>query len=130
MRTLLVAVSVAGVLLSGCTASVSPQRSTLPPASPTVVCDQAQLEPSPSLTCAPAIAAAVSMLAPGHAPIVREEFHWGGLCPPGAPCVPPLGNEGIVILDFASGPAAFVYVNAGPGGAVVASSPAPYPSGY
>ena len=54
----------------------------------------------------------------------------GWLCPPGVPCAPPLGGAGIVILGFASGPSVFVYVSAGAGGGVVASSPAPYPSGY
>ena len=52
-------------------------------------------------------------------------------------CVPrgrrallPLGNAGIVIFDFASGPSMFVYVSAVAGGVTAASSPAPYPSGY
>jgi hypothetical protein len=88
-----------------------------------------QLQPAPSLACGPAIAAATAALAPGHAPIIREEFRWGGLCPPGAPCVPPLGSDGVVIFEFAGGPPQFVYVTAS-GGAVSASSPAPYPSGY
>ena len=102
--------------------------STVP--APEVVCDTSQLNPSPSLTCDSALAAALAELEPAHQAIVREEFRWGGLCPPGAPCVAPLGDQGIVIFDFASGPAVFVYVSANPGGVVVASSPAPYPSGY
>jgi hypothetical protein len=40
------------------------------------------------------------------------------------------GDAGIVIVDFANGPSVFVYVSAEAGGAVAASSPAPYPSGY
>jgi hypothetical protein len=77
-----------------------------------------------------ALVAALAVLAPSHPPIIREEFRWGGLCPPDAPCALPLGDQGIVIIDFASGSPLFVYVNAGAGGVVVASSPAPYPSGY
>jgi hypothetical protein len=75
-------------------------------------------------------AAALAALAPGHPPIIREEFRWGGLCPPGAPCAPPLGDAGIVIFDLTSGPSVFVYVSTGAGGVLAASSPAPYPSGY
>jgi hypothetical protein len=108
----------------------SASLSASPVASPDVVCDMSQLNPSPSLICSPAIAAAVAMLAPTHPPVAREEFRWGGLCPPGAPCVPSLGDQGIVIFSFASGPPSFVYVTAAPGGVVTASSPAPYPSGY
>jgi hypothetical protein len=104
--------------------------SASPVASPEVVCDTSQLNPSPSLTCSPAIAAAVAMLAPPHPPIVRAEFRWGGLCPPGAPCVAPRGDQGIVIIEVANGPPQFVYVSATAGGIVTASSPAPYPSGY
>jgi len=89
-----------------------------------------QFQPTPSLTCGPAVAAALAVLGPTHPPIIREEFRWGGLCPPGAPCAPPFGNAGIVIVDFASGPPVFVYVSAEAGGVVAASSPAPYPSGY
>jgi len=98
-------------------------------ASPAVVCDTAQFQPPPTLTCGPAIGVALAALAPFHPPISREEFRWGGLCPPGAPCVPPLGNSGIVIIDFASGPSMFVYVTS-TAGAITASAPAPYPSGY
>jgi hypothetical protein len=104
--------------------------SASPVASPEVVCDTWQLNPSPSLTCGPALAAALAMLAPTHPAIIREEFRWGGLCPPGAPCVPPVGDQGIVIFDFASGPPLFVYVSAGAGGVVAVGPPAPYPSGY
>jgi hypothetical protein len=120
--------------------TASAPSSASPVASPEVVCDKlatpaegalpSQPNPTPSLTCGTALAAALAMLGPAHPPIIREEFRWGGLCPPGAPCVPPLGDQGIVIIDFASGPAVFVYVSAAPGGAVAASSPAPYPSGY
>ena len=104
--------------------------SAAPLASPEVVCDTSQLNPAPSLACAPALAAAAAALPAGHPPIVREEFRWGGLCPPGAPCVAPLGDQGIVIFDFASEPSAFVYVSATAGGGVAVSSAAPYPSGY
>jgi hypothetical protein len=83
-----------------------------------------------SPACRPALVAALAVLAPAHLPIIREEFRWGGLCPPDAPCAPPLGDQGIVIIDFATGSPLFVSVNAGAGGVVVASSPAPYPSGY
>ncbi|MGO9178884.1 MAG: hypothetical protein ACLQHS_06395 [Candidatus Limnocylindrales bacterium] len=99
-------------------------------ASPVVVCDTASFQPTPSLTCGPALAAGLAVLAPMHPPIIREAFRWGGLCPPDAPCVPPLGDTGIVIVTFASGPAMFVYVQAAVGGVVSVSSPAPYPSGY
>lgn len=98
-----------------------------------MVCDAALFQPTPSLTCGPAITAALAALAaltPGHPPIVSEEFRWGGLCPPGAPCAPPAGGDGVVIFAFASGPSRFVYVSAGSSGTVSASSPAPYPSGY
>ena len=70
------------------------------------------------------------MLDPAHPPIIREEFRWGGPCPPGAPCAPPLGDAEIVIFDFASGFPVFVLVSAEAGGVVAASTPAPYPSGY
>lgn len=109
---------------------VSPSSSTTPFTSTDVVCDSSQFGPSPSLTCRPAIAAALAALVPSHPAITREEFRWGGLCPPGAPCVPPIGNQGIVIFSFASGPPLFVYVTATAAGIVTASSPAPYPSGY
>ena len=122
------------VVVVGCaptsSALSSPLSSPSAAASPEVVCDGSQFQPPPSLTCGPAIAAALGMLAPAHPPILREEFRWGGLCPPGAPCAPPLGDAGIVIVDFVSGPSVFVYVSAEAGGVVVASSPAPYPSGY
>jgi hypothetical protein len=101
-----------------------------PVPSPEVICDTSQLNPTPSLTCGPALAAALAIVAPTHPAIIGEEFRWGGLCPPGAPCVAPLGDQGIVIIDFAIGPPVFVYVSVAPGGVVVASSPAPYPSGY
>jgi len=130
---LLIAIALVAIVVAGCAGSSSvssppPSPSSL--ASPEVVCDGSQFQPLPSLTCGPAIAAALAVLAPGHPPIIREEFRWGGLCPPGAPCAPPLGNAGIVIVTFASGPSVFVYVSAGAGGVVTASSPAPYPSGY
>ena len=122
------------LVVAGCAAPLSAPSSPLPSpsavASPVVVCDGSQFQPPPSLTCGPAIAAALAVLAPGHPPIIREEFRWGGLCPPGAPCAPPLGNAGIVIFDFANGPSVFVYVSAEVGGVVAASTPAPYPSGY
>jgi hypothetical protein len=114
------------IVVSGASAP----SSASPVASPEVICDPSQLNPSPSLTCRPALVAALGVLAPAHPPIIREEFRWGGLCPPDAPCAPPLGDQGIVIFDFASGPPVFVYLSAGAGGVVVASSPAPYPSGY
>lgn len=122
--------------LSSSTVSAGPAKasSTTPPtpatASAEVVCDTSQFQPPPSLTCGPAITAAQAVLRPSHAPITRAEFRWGGLCPPGAPCAPPLGDAGIVIFDFAAGPPVFVYVSAGPDGVVAASPPAPYPSGY
>jgi hypothetical protein len=130
---LLIAVALVAIVGAGCAGSSSvssppPSPSSL--ASPEVVCDGSQFQPLPSLTCGPAIAAALRMLAPGHPAIIGEEFRWGGLCPPGAPCAPPLGNAGIVIVTFASGPSVFVYVSAGAGGVVTASSPARYPSGY
>jgi hypothetical protein len=133
MRRLVISVAMVGTVVAGCTSSTSvssPPPSPSALASPEVVCDTAQFQPPPSLTCGPAIAAALAVLAPGHPPIIREEFRWGGLCPPGAPCAPPLGNAGIVIFDFASGPSMFVYVSAVAGGVTAASSPAPYPSGY
>ena len=130
----MISLSTVAIVVAGCaptsSALSSPLSSPSAVASPEVVCDGSQFQPPPSLTCGPAIAAALAVLAPAHPPIIREEFRWGGLCPPGAPCAPPLGNAGIVIVDFASGPSAFVYVSAGAGGAVTASSPAPYPSGY
>ena len=122
------------VVVAGCaptsSALSSPLSSPSAVASPEVVCDGSQFQPPPSLTCGPAIAAALAVLAPAHPPIIREEFRWGSLCPPGAPCAPPLGDAGIVIVDFASGSSEFVYVSADAGGVVAASSPAPYPSGY
>ena len=130
----MISLAMVATVVAGCAASSSTPSSPLPSpsavASPEVVCDAVQFQPTPSLTCGPAITAALAVLAPGHPPIIREEFRWGGLCPPGAPCAPPLGGAGIVIFDFASGPSVFVYVNAEAGGVAAASSPAPYPSGY
>jgi len=129
-----ISVAMVGIVVVGCAASSSAPSSPLPApsavASPAVVCDGSQFQPPPSLTCGPAIAAALAALGPAHPPIIREEFRWGGLCPPGAPCAPPVGNAGIVIVDFAGGPLVFVYVSAGAGGVVAAGTPAPYPSGY
>jgi hypothetical protein len=134
MRRLVISLAMVAIVVVGCAASSSaPSSPPLSPsavASPEVVCDGAQFQPPPSLTCSPAIAAALAVLAPAHPPIIREEFRWGGLCPPGAPCAPPLGDAGIVIVDFMSGPPVFVYVNVEAGGVVAASTPAPYPSGY
>ena len=134
MRMLGISIALVAAVVAGCAATSSTPASSLPStlavASPEVVCDSAQFQPPPSLTCGPAIAAALAVLAPSHPLVTREEFRWGGLCPPGAPCAPPLGNAGIVIVGFASGPSVFVYVSAEAGGVVEASSPAPYPSGY
>ena len=130
----MISLSTVAIVVAGCaptsSALSSPLSSPSAAASPEVVCDGSQFQPPPSLTCGPALAAALAVLTPAHPPIIREEFRWGGLCPPGAPCAPPLDNAGIVIFDFAGGPSVFVYVSAEAGGAVVASSPAPYPSGY
>jgi hypothetical protein len=101
-------IAMVGIVVVGCTSSSSapslPVPSTSAVPSPEVVCDGSQFQPPPSLTCSPAISAAFAVLGPGHPPIIREEFRWGGLCPPGAPCAPPLGNAGIVIFNFASDP--------------------------
>jgi hypothetical protein len=129
MRRLWIALTAVAVALAGCVGAASP-ASPSAAASPTVICDTTQFQPTPSLTCGPALAAALAALTPAHPPIIHEQFRWGGLCPPGAPCAPPLGNAGIVIFDFASGPSVFVYVSVEAGGVVAASSPAPYPSGY
>jgi hypothetical protein len=130
--TLAVAGCAAGHPAAPSAGTVASPTSPAPSASataPMVTCDTAQLEPPASLACGPAIAVALAALAPGHLPILREEFRWGGLCPPGAPCVPPLGSDGVVIFDLAGGPPVFAYVTAS-GGVASASSPAPYPSGY
>ena len=130
----MISLSTVAIAVAGCaptsSALSSPLSSPSAAASPEIVCDGSQFQPPPSLTCGPALAVALAVLTPAHQPIIREEFRWGGLCPPGAPCAPPLGNAGIVIFDFAGGPSVFVYVSAEAGGVVVASSPAPYPSGY
>ena len=130
MRMLGISIALVAAVVAGCAAPSSAPSAL---ASPAVICDGSQFQPTPSLTCGPAIAAALAVLAvltPVHPPIIREEFRWGGLCPPGAPCAPPLGNAGIVIVGFASEPSVFVYVSAEAGGVVAASSPALYPSGY
>ena len=130
----MISLAMVAIVGAGCATSSSAGSSPSPApsaaASPEVVCDGSQFEPPPTLTCGPAIAAALAALASAHPPIIREEFRWGGLCPPGAPCAPPLGNAGIVIFDFAGGAPMFAYVNTGAGGVVAASTPAPYPSGY
>ena len=140
MKTLTVLAVAVAVMLAGCAQQPSPSALKTPSttavespaavASPEVDCDTAQFQPPPSLACGPAIAAALAALGAAHPTIIREEFRWGGLCPPGAPCAPPLGNAGIVIFDFAAGTSVFVYVNADAGAVVAASSPAPYPDGY
>jgi hypothetical protein len=133
MWRLLISLAMVAALVAAC-AATSGGPSASPPAPsalayPVVVCDTT-FQPTPSLTCGPAVAAALAALAPAHPPISREEFRWGGLCPPDAPCAPPLGDTGIVIVTFASGPAVFVYVQAAAGAVVPVSSPVPYPSGY
>jgi hypothetical protein len=134
MRRLVISLSTVAIAVAGCaptsSALSSPLSSPSAAASPEIVCDGSQFQPPPSLTCGPALAVALAVLTPAHPPIIREEFRWGGLCPPGAPCAPPLGNAGIVIFDFAGGPSVFVYVSAEAGGVVAAGPPAPYPSGY
>jgi hypothetical protein len=129
MRRFLISLVMVGTVVAGCAAPSSPPSHSAV-ASPEIVCDGSQIQPPPSLTCGPAVTAALAVLTPGHLPIKREEFRWGGLCPPGAPCAPPLGNGGVVIFDFAGGPSVFVSVSTEAGGVVAASSPAPYPSGY
>ena len=134
MRTTRIALLAVVLAVAGCgstpSASPSPTPSPTAVASPEVVCDSSQWQPPPTLTCPAAIAAAISALGPAHPPILRATFRWGGLCPPGAPCAPSTGDDGVVIFDLASGPPVFVYVNTATGGAAAASSPAPYPSGY
>jgi hypothetical protein len=134
MRRFAISIVLVATVVAGCAAASSPASSPPPSLSavpsPAVVCDGSQFQPPPSLTCGPAIAAALSILAPGHPPIIRKEFRWGGLCPPGARCPVSGGDAGIVIFDFASGPTVFVSVSAGAGGVMAAGSPAPYPSGY
>ncbi len=130
MRTFLVVATILAIACSGCSAAASAAPSSAPSAAVTTVCDPAQFAPPPTLACGPALAAAAAALPAEHAPIARQEFRWGGLCPPGAPCVPPTGDQGIVIFDFASGPPLVVYVTPGASGAVAVGSPAPYPSGY
>ena len=131
-REQLISLAIVAALVAACAAtSGGPSASSPAPsalASPAVVCDTTQFQPTPSLTCGPARRARRTR--PAHPPISREEFRYGGLCPPDAPCAPPLGDAGIVIVTFASGPAVFVYVQAAAGGVVTVSSPAPYPSGY
>ena len=130
MRTFLAVATVLAIACSGCSAAASTAPSAQPSAAVTTVCNDAQFAPPPTLTCAPALAAAAAALPAGHPPIARQEFRWGGLCPPGAPCVPPTGDQGIVIFTFASGPPLVVYVAAGASGAAAVGTPAPYPSGY
>ena len=130
MRSFLVVMTILAIACSGCASAASTAPSVLPSASAATVCDQAQFAPPPTLACAPAVVAAAAALPAGHAPITRQEFRWGGLCPPGSPCVPPSGDQGIVIFDFASGPPLVVYVTAAAGGASAVGTPAPYPSGY
>jgi hypothetical protein len=120
--------SVLTVIVAAC--GSSPAGAPSAPASPAIVCDTAQFQPPPPLTCGPAITKALAVLAGGHPPIVAEEFRWGGLCPPGAPCVPPMSDAAIVIIDFSSGPPAYVQVTSNSAGVVTATAPAPYPSGY
>jgi hypothetical protein len=130
MRAFAILLALVAGVVAGCAAlpSTPPSPTVVP--SPELICDSSQFQPAPTLTCGPAIHAAEAVLASTRPSILREEFRWGGLCPPGAPCAPPTGNSGVVIFDFASGPSVFVYVSATAGGVVAASSPAPYPSGY
>jgi len=129
MRMFLVVATILAIASSGCSSAASTAPSALPSAAVTTVCDRAQFVPSPTLTCAPALAAAAAALPAGHPPIARQEFRRGGLCPPGAPCVPPRGDQGIVIFDLASGPPLVLYVTAGASGAAAVGTPLPYPSG-
>jgi hypothetical protein len=86
MRRPVISIAMVVAVVAGCAATaVAPSSSLTSPsavASPEVVCDMAQFRPTPSLTCGPAIAAALPVLGPAHARIIREEFRWGGLCPP------------------------------------------------
>lgn len=129
MKKLWTCPAIVAIVVAGCASPGSGPPPTAV-ASPEVVCESATWQPTASLTCGPAIAAALAVLPASHAAIIREEFRWGGLCPPGVPCAPPMGDAGIVIIGYAGTPAVFVYVDAVSGGAVAASSPAPYPSGY
>src|ERR1035437_9300719 len=86
------------VVVVGCaptsSALSSPLSSPSAAASPEVVCDGSQFQPPPSLTCGPAIAAALGMLALGHPPIIREEFRWVAYVHPAHPALPHLGTPG------------------------------------
>lgn len=106
---------------------VASTPSAQPSAAVTTLCEQ-QAAPSPTLTCAAALAAAEAALPAGHPSIVSEDFRWGYLCPPGVFCPIPTLDQGTVIFGFASGSLLVVDVTAGASGAVVVGSPAPYPS--
>ena len=129
VRLIAILPAVIAAFVVACAAPPSDAPSPSAVASPAVVCDGSRFQPPPTLTCGPAILAAEAALGRAHPGIVREEFRWGDLCPPDAPCVPPTGSAGVVIFDFATGQPLFVYLSAEAGG-VVASSPAPHPAGY
>src|SRR5689334_17614552 len=88
-----VGLTVIALSIAGCT-TVTPRASAV--GSPEIVCDNATWEPTASLTCGAAVASAMEVLSPGQSPVVREEFHWGILCPPSVPCSPPSGDSGYV----------------------------------
>lgn len=123
----IVCLTVTAISIAACTA-VTPSTSAV--ASPEIACEAATWEPTASLTCGPAVAAAIAILPPGRAPLIRAEFHWGSLCPPGVPCAPPRGDSGYVIVDSVGSPPSIIYVSTNPSGTVTAASPAPLPPGY
>ena len=125
LRSIRLTVAVLGV--TAC-APVNPTASAV--AAREITCETATWQPTASLTCGAAIAAAIAVLPDGHAAILREAFHWGILCPPGVPCAPPHGERGYVVVDFVDGPSRVIYIKAEPDGTVSADSPAPLPSGY
>jgi len=91
---------------------------TAPP--PVVVCADPPEQPSTTLTCNMAVAAALAALPDDHLPIVGTEFAYGS-CLPGSLCPVDMltGTDGVVIFSTAGdGPDLWVRVAADSNGTV------------
>jgi hypothetical protein len=104
------------VLLTGSCAAAVP-----------ATCDDSVWNPPPELSCDEAITAARAQYAttPG---ITGLTVQYGGICPPGAHCQIPRGNQATVGASIAGGVQLYVTVTVGEDGIVRADAPQPVPT--